>query len=553
MKDKIKNELIEKVKKLNEDKQYLEVVEILSNDVLDNYNDYELYAEIAEAKFMIKQEFSLYAKKSLEIRKNAKAYNYYGNSFSINDEKKSRIYYEKALELDSTFIRSSYNLGSSYARSEEYDLAIKYYKLSLSINPMFYNATVGIGNVYLKKRMYSDAKLHFDKALSINPENSEVYNSYGILHLMKKELEKAENYFLKSIKFDKSNCRAYHNLAGVLFRSKNYIAAKKNYQKSIINRNEKDSYYELAISRIEEINKILVNEDYKKIQEIVSKIKQTLEHKDKCITHFTSLSVAKLLIFENSKFRLSEGAYLNDTSEGRELFSFLNYQSPYGKRETPVDEIFVQKPFIASFVSESKHNDLNMWRMYGKEGKDEARGCAITMDATCLIEKIQNELGIQNEENEFEIKFYKVAYWKEDKFIIPEEKTTSTKVKNLNNYCIELKKALDEFNLKDEDIKIQIDVEELLFEISFLFKGVEYQYEHEIRLVQKGIGFEKKIDKNFSVPRVYIELGEIYSTIEKITLGPKVDNADEWASAFHYELRNKEIEAEIHISKQPFK
>jgi tetratricopeptide (TPR) repeat protein len=553
MKDKIKNELIEKVKKLNEDEQYLKVAEILSDDVLDNYKDYELYAEIAQANFKIEREYGLYAKKSLEIRENAKAYNYYGNSISKQDEKKSRIYYEKALELDSSFITSSYNLGNSYSRSKEYDLAIKYYKLSLSINPRYLKAIHGIGNVYLRKRMYNEAKLHFDTALNIKPENSEAYNSYGILHLWKKELEKAEEYFLKSIKFDQSNCQAYNNLAGVLFKNKNYSESKKNYQKSILNRNTKDSFYELAISRIEEINKILANEDYKKIQEIVSKIKQILEHKDKCITHFTSLSVAKLLIFENSKFRLSEGAYLNDTSEGRELFSFLNHQSPFGKRETPVDEIFVQKPFIGSFVSESKHNDLTMWRMYGKEGKDEARGCALTMNVKYLIDKIQNELGVQNEENEFEIKFYKVAYWKEDKFIIPDEKITSTKVKNLNNYCLELKKALDEFNLKDEDVKIQIDMEELLFEIAFLFKGIEYQYEHEVRLVQKGIGFEKKIDKNFLIPRVYIELGEICSTIEKITLGPKVDNADEWASAFHYQLKNKEIEAEIHISRQPFK
>lgn len=554
MKTQEKIDLIENVKRLNDEEKYQEVIYLLPDEVLEKYNDYELYAEVSQAKFKEEKDFSFYAKKSFEIKENAKAYNYFGNFIGLSDNKKAKVYYYKAIEIDDKFVNSYANLGNSYAKDEDYESAIKYYKIALDFDSQNYKWLHNIASVYLRNNMFNEAKVYLDKAIAIKPEISSIYNTYGILYLWQEDEVKAGENFRIALKFDQRNYQAYHNLAGVLFNQKKYSDSKENYKKSISFRKERDSYCEIAESQIAEINKILANEDYKQIQEIVSKIKEILEHKDKCITHFTSLSVAKLLIFERSKFRLSEGAYLNDTSEGRELFSFLDYQSPYGKKETPVDEIFVQKPFIGSFVSQSNHNNLTMWRMYGKEGKDEAKGCAITMNVKNLIEQIQEQLGINNlEENEFETKFYKVAYWKDDKFIIPDEKLTSTKIKNLNKSCVELKKALNEFNLKEEEIKIQIDVEELLFEIAFLFKGIEYQYEHEVRLVQKGVGFEKTIDKNSMIPRVYIELGDVSRTIEKITLGPKVERADEWASAFHYELKNKDVRAEIHISRQPFK
>jgi len=45
----------------------------------------------------------------------------------------------------------------------------------------------------------------------------------------------------------------------------------------------------------------------------------------------------------------------------------------------------------------------------------------------------------------------------------------------------------------------------------------------------------------------------IRSLIKKITLGPKVDRADEWAAAFYYSLEKDELKPCIHISHLPFK
>ena len=74
-----------------------------------------------------------------------------------------------------------------------------------------------------------------------------------------------------------------------------------------------------------------------------------------------------------------------------------------------------------------------------------------------------------------------------------------------------------------------------------------------------GIEFEKKFyeekkeDKYVTPPRVYIELVPIKKSVEQITLGPKVDKANEWASVLHYSYKGEEKTPQIIISHLPYK
>ncbi|RLJ31335.1 tetratricopeptide repeat protein [Chryseobacterium sp. 7] len=560
MNAKSKQELIDRVKKLNEEENYEEVIKILSDEILEQINDYELYSEVAQSKCRLgRNDYELDGIKSINIKENAKANHYLGNFFIDSNPTLAEEYYKKAIKLDAHFVLAYQGLGILFQRLKQDNTAEEYYRKAISMDPNNPNisfAYIGLAEIYSDKEEYDEAEVYFKKAIKINPKDrSYAYNGIGNLYYAKEDLKNAIKYYNLSVKNDVCNSSPYYNTANIYFSQGKYVEAKNNYQRYIDLEKVKDFYYNNSISQIREISKILLSEDYEKIQKIVSKIQKTLEYEEDCITHFTSLSVAKALILEKSKFRLSEGAFLNDTSEGAALFEYLKYESPLSKKESHIDIIFVKKPFIGSFVSQNKHNDLTMWRMYGKEGKEEARGCAITMNKEVLIEEIKSELNInKTSTNERDFKFYRVAYKKENgQFFIPEQAEESIRNKNLNDYCNQLKLALEEFNKKTGSKDIQKDVEELLFEIAFLFKGIEYQYEHEVRLVQKGIGFDKKVDRDFEIPRVYIELSEILKSVKKITLGPKVERADEWGAALYYELQNNEIEAEIHISKQPFK
>lgn len=467
--------------------------------------------------------------------------------------------YKKALQLDDRFALAYQGLGNIYYKMKHYDKAEEYYQIVISINekdPALSITYEQLGNIYYNNSKYDEALNFYKEAIKADPmECSNALNGIGNIYYQKDEFKQAISYYKQAIKKDSQNSAPYFNLGNIYFYNGNYKQAKKNYQKYLDLESEKDFFSDTAVSKIREISKIQLSEDYEKIQKIISKVQKCLEYQEDCITHFTGLSIAKELILKRSQFRLSEGTYLNDTSEGMTLFDYLKYESPLFKKESQIDEIFVQKPFIGSFVSQNKHNDLTMWRMYGKEGMEEARGCAITMNKEIFVEEIIRTHKIdRSTSTDKNFKFYRVAYQNESgKFFIPELSDKDAKVVELNVLCEELKKTLEEFKKKPESNDVQKDIEELLFEVVFLFKGIEYQYEHEVRLVQKGVGFEKYVDQDFKIPKVYINLTDISKSIKKITLGPKVERVDEWASALYYQLQNNEVEAEIHISRQPFK
>jgi hypothetical protein len=239
---------------------------------------------------------------------------------------------------------------------------------------------------------------------------------------------------------------------------------------------------------------------------------------------------------------------MNDPSEGKEFFNFLEYK-PYTSCNDGFHlEFFLPKPFIGSFVTKDKHDDLNMWRFYGKEERVEAKGCAITFHMQKFIDEIKNFLSNEKKEarqaNESDINFYRVVY--------VETGTTNFFIPNSNN-SKNLKKLMEKLKEKTSSYKgnYKTSLEKYLNSIAFLFKNDVYKNENEVRLVVKGIEFEKQYDKDFTPPRVYIELESIKKIVTRITLGPKVDKVNEWASAFHYSY---EINApEIIISHLPYR
>ena len=238
------------------------------------------------------------------------------------------------------------------------------------------------------------------------------------------------------MELDSAYAGSYFNLGLAYYNCKDYQNSLVNYEKYIelisssTTASNSDSFVH---EKINELKKFLGNEKYKDISELVNKIKELLIFKDESITHYTGLTAAKALILDNSKFRLSEGAFLNDTSEGRELFRHLAI--PVSKKFQDTESIlFAQKPFIGSFVTETKHDDLTLWRMYGKEEKDEAKGCAITIDMESLLKSIKDMLTSDSSNTDStridgEYTFYRVAYRKSDqevKFVIPAPESKST-------------------------------------------------------------------------------------------------------------------------------
>lgn len=482
------NKLYKKADEFIDKAMYNEALGLLTDDKLKKKEDANLYILRGFAWYQIKK---------------------YDNAISD---------YCNALKIDPNNELAFYNKGTAWVAVKNYDEAIKAFDMIVNVDSeyadFYYTAR---GNVWKAKKEYNNAIEDFNNAINLNPFSENAYYCRG---LARKEANIDLN--LSKLDFEK-----YLELV----TNKNDIWAK---------------YARYYIDKIDEQKDRTLTQ----IANIILKIKELLQIEDECITHYTSLSTSKSLIFNDSKFRISEGNSLNDPSEGLMFYKFLEHQKLKSYKHGSNFEIFSPKPFIGSFVNIKMNNDLNLWRFYGKESGEEAKGCAITLCRQEFIDDINqflsNEVKEARIDIETDIKFYRVVYCNSETtdFFVPD--LSDVDHDSLKYHMINLKEAVKTYNGKYTN-----SLEDYLNSIAFLFKSDAYKNENEVRLVVKGIEFEKKYNWTINPPLVYIELSSIKKSVSKITLGPKVENANEWASAFFYEFKEKE--PEIMISHLPYK
>ena len=596
-------QLLKKAIALNNEKKYPEVVELLADNFLDRYKDAGLYAEKAIAFWRLKQfnQCEITANKALEIDlENTKALTYKANVLSENKQfSEAEELYKKAIGGDTQYPHPYNGLGVLYYHLKEYYKAEDCFKKAVEKDPQFSYSYNGLAVVYSDLNQYDKAEEYYKKAIEKNPDSSYSYNGLGVLYDHLKQKDKAAEYYKQAIVKDAKYSPAYYNLGLLYKEQKNYYESLSYFSRALdLDHKDTDSYFQraevyrllerneealeeyrkfismsidgnkymtdVANEKIVELEKLLIGDaEYRKISKIVNEIKKLLLYEENCVTHYTSMSVAEILVLQpDSLFRLSEGAFLNDTSEGYAIFEHLPSLTEVHRKDGTKAKQFAAKPFIGSFVSENQHNDLTLWRMYGKEDKEEAKGCAITFDRNSLLLTLKEILLKDKKADIFrsledEFSFYLVAYRKQDgTFVIPRMSSKNDELNKLmgklkDNVTIYRKRITDMTEKVSTNDKIR-DVIILLNKIAYLFKSYDYQYEDEIRLRMSGTGISKELDDT-SPPRVYINLCHIRSVITKITLGPKVEKADEWASAFYYSLDKDGLHPEIYISQLSFK
>ena len=441
----------------------------------------------------------------------------------------------------------------------EYDNALIDFTMAINLEPDHHLSYYHRGALYSLKRDYQSAIDDLSMVIKIDPNFDSAIYLRGICYCAMDNTSKGESDFLELITRNNLNSMAYHGLATLAIQQARY-AECDHFCKMFLSLNNNVNSYQSKVCKqyLLEVNEILKNQRYREVFELVNSIKKVLRFSGQYVAHYTSLTASRALILNNELFRVSEGAYLNDTSEGMELFKYLDIDAGLKMSGTKLDlteEIFVQRPFIASFVTEDKQDDLTLWRMYGKEGFAEASGCAITIDSHKLTNSLidgfvsNDEAEIKGYQNAFGYEFYHVAYKDpKGKFILSGQ--SAEKQEELNNLIDSLKKVINNSNLANN-----MKMHEVLNSIAFLFKSAEYQFESEVRLVVPGVGFTKQIEKDQNTPRTYISLLNLNSLIHSITLGPKVTQKEEWAAAFNYHL-NKDMKGNyptIFLSRLPFK
>ena len=304
------------------------------------------------------------------------------------------------------------------------------------------------------------------------------------------------------------------------------------------------------------------------------------------MAHYTSPHVCHILfgIGGNetaSPMRLGSSTYMNDPSEGKSLLDLLNQQDL--ELENKADGAS-HNAFFTCFSS--RVNDLNQFRLYGKEGGVEASGCCLVFnkngdwlreaDVSVPFRSIfqksgQNSDDLPKADKYEKLPLYQVAYiaYKDEYiaekkcgiWLLPQEKLKfGIRLKPVGNEdwhqfrLGKLKEALEELIgfFKDKSAVSDEDKEALEY-IRYLFKDFAFRDEEEFRmLVIKPIDSEE-IEYCDKTQSVYVSYAYIQDQVDEVILGTNYEKTGNQrkAEVFRYQMKQKCPDVKVSRSTLP--
>ena len=308
------------------------------------------------------------------------------------------------------------------------------------------------------------------------------------------------------------------------------------------------------------------------------------------MAHYTSPHVCHILFGiggnETAKpMRLGSSTYMNDPSEGRGLLDLLNQQDL--ELENKADGVS-HNAFFTCFSS--RVNDLNQFRLYGKEDGVEASGCCLVFnkngdwlretDVSASFHNPSQKSGQDSDDlpeadypdDKYEkLPLYQVAYIAyKDEYIadkkcgiwFPSQKEPKfgIRLKPVGNeewhqFRLEkLKEALEALIrfFKDKSA-VSDDDKEALEYIRYLFKDFAFRDEEEFRLlVIKPIDSEE-IEYCETTQSIYIPYADIRNQADEVILGTNYEKTGNQrkAEVFRYQMKQKCPDVKVSRSTLP--
>ena len=308
------------------------------------------------------------------------------------------------------------------------------------------------------------------------------------------------------------------------------------------------------------------------------------------LAHYTSPHVCHKLfgIGGNetaSPMRIGSSTYMNDPSEGRGLLDLLNQQDL--ELENKADGAS-HNAFFTCFSS--RVNDLNQFRLYGKEDSVEASGCCLVfnkngdwlkeVDVSVPFRSLSQKSGQDSDglpetgfsDNKYEkLPLYQVAYIAyKDEYIaekkceiwFPSQKEPKFGIRlkpvgNENWHQFRLKKLKEALEALigffEDKSAVSDDDKEALEYIRYLFKDFAFRDEEEFRLlVIKPINSEE-IEYCEKTQSVYIPYADIRNLADEVILGTNYEkNGNQRkAEVFRYQMKQKCPDVKVSRSTLP--
>ena len=306
------------------------------------------------------------------------------------------------------------------------------------------------------------------------------------------------------------------------------------------------------------------------------------------LAHYASSSVCNKLFGvvnedDSSPMRIGSSSYMNDPSEGEGLLELLSLQDL--ELENKVD-CSSHNAFFACFSS--RVNDLNQFRLYGKEDGVEASGCCLVFNKNGDWLKVPDisapfrsflknldensaefkETDISNVEYE-KLPLYQVAYIAYKDEYIAEEKCeiwldnfkfgiclkSVDKNSEWHKYRIKkLKEALQQLikffkrkaNVNDEN-------KNALEYIRYLFKDFAFRDEEEFRVLKMAEIGSEEIEYCKTTKSIYLPYADISNVVDEVILGTNYEktNSRRKAEVFQHQMRQKCPNVKVSRSSLP--
>ncbi|WP_282074609.1 tetratricopeptide repeat protein [Maribacter aquivivus] len=144
----------------------------------------------------------------------------------LNKADESLVHYKNAVSLDSTHLRSLFQLAKHYTIKQERDKALKYIMQGLD----YYENDVSLINLHalvlFNDAQYEKAIPLFERVLALGEDKSYVFEKLGISYNKNWEFKKAKEAYAILLKRDDTNSQTYFDLASVYQKESKLDSAK---------------------------------------------------------------------------------------------------------------------------------------------------------------------------------------------------------------------------------------------------------------------------------------------------------------------------------------
>jgi len=152
---------------------------------------------------------------------------------SMGEYDKAIQEYDKALELDPTYVPAYYDRGVAHAQQQHYADAIADFSEVIALDAQHAGAYYNRGLVYARQNAFDQALADYDQALALHPEDPLIYNSRGNVHYNTKDYLQAIADYDQAIQHDPTYADAYLNRGLTCAAQEEYQHAIADYNQAI--------------------------------------------------------------------------------------------------------------------------------------------------------------------------------------------------------------------------------------------------------------------------------------------------------------------------------